>query len=50
VLRQLEADDWIQRDGKYWRPDIKSGMLDDDRDEDKNRDGFSLDAEELLDE
>lgn len=50
VLRQLEADDWIRRDGHTWRPEIKAnglGDVDERQDQDRRR-GFDLDAEDLL--
>jgi len=51
VLRQLEADDWIRCEGHTWYPDIKAeglgGLDEDDR---ERRRGFSLDAEDLLEE
>lgn len=51
VLRQLEADGWIQCVGKHWRPDLKAEMLGDVDQDDRDRQaGMSFDAEELLGE
>ena len=48
VLSQLETDDWIQRSGKKWKPDLKAkGLADRDLD-DKNNTGFSIDSDDIL--
>jgi len=50
VLDQLAEDDWLRCSGKIWHPDIKADMLGDVDDQDDGRDGFSLSADDLLDE
>jgi len=49
VLRQLASDDWIRRESHLWHPDIKATMLG-DVDDTERRGGFSLSADNLLDE
>jgi hypothetical protein len=55
VLRQLESDDWLERDqprSSIWRAGFLArtlGDLDDSAGQEHRR-GFDLDAEELLDE
>lgn len=50
VLSQLEADEWIEQDGKYWRPAFKSQLLADVDDEaGRERRGFALSASDLFD-
>ena len=58
VLRQLEADDWIEQRGGGWHPDLKAQMLGgsgggdvdtDGRDRgDQAGGGFGLDLDEIL--
>jgi hypothetical protein len=48
VLTQLEDDEWIQCSGKVWKPDLKATMLGDVDEGSGEKDGFSLNADELL--
>jgi len=50
VLRQLETDEWVERDGNTWRPGVKADLLGDvdDEPERHGRDGFSPDVSEIL--
>lgn len=48
VLDQLAEDDWLRCSGKIWHPDIKAEMLGDVDQDDTERPGFSLDADDLL--
>ena len=47
VLDELASDDWVEREGKYWRPGFKADALG-DVDEVADRGGFSLDSSDLL--
>jgi hypothetical protein len=46
VLRQLEADEWIEQRGNAWHPDVKATMLGDAGDTGSG--GFEIDTDDLL--
>jgi len=47
ILDELAEDDWVSSDGQFWEPDMKAELLG-DVDESRDRDGFSLSADDLL--
>ena len=46
VLRQLEADEWIEQRGNAWHPDMKATMLGDAGDDSAG--GFEINTEDLI--
>lgn len=48
VLRQLEADEWIEQRGNGWHPDVKARLLGDAVDGERAGSGFGIDVVEIL--